>query len=64
MCQDIFEALPVDTPSLASPIQPFHQDIAHVVVNLFETAVVPLHSVVVVVPSERCVQPLKQFTQA
>ena len=64
MCQDIFAALPIDTPSLASPIQPLPEDMAYVVVKLFETAEVPLHSVVVVVPSEFCGQPLKQCTQA
>ena len=64
VCQYIFEALPVETPSLASPIQPLHQDIARLGVKLFETAEVPLHSIVVVVPSEFRVELLTQFAQA
>jgi hypothetical protein len=49
---------------LAAPIEPREQEIPRPVGTLFETAEVPLHSKVVIVPVEFRVQPLAQDTQA
>src|SRR5712692_2191881 len=52
-------AVPVVATSLATPIEPLHQDTYGSVKELLQTGSIPVHSVVIVVPTELDIQPLK-----
>jgi len=56
MIQQVFEALPVETPTLASSVQPLQQNLHCPTVELFQPDSIPFHSVVVVIPAELAVQ--------
>ena len=57
------EALPVVTVPLASPIEPLQEDAQRAIEELLEARTVPVHSVVMVIPSEFAVQLLKQHSE-
>ncbi len=46
------EALPVIAGPLAPPIEPLQESTYHAVEELLEARAVPVHSVVIVIPSE------------
>jgi hypothetical protein len=54
--EQIFEALPVKTPTLASSVQPLQQNLYCPAIELLDSNSIPFHSVVVVVPTELSVQ--------
>jgi hypothetical protein len=56
MIQQVFEALPVETPALAYSVRPLHQDLHRPTVELLNPDRIPFHSIVVVVPTELPVQ--------
>ena len=53
-------ALPGITVALATPIEPLHQDTYGSVKELLQTGSIPVHSIVIGVPTELAMQPLKQ----
>ncbi len=64
MIQQVFEALPVETPTLASSVQPLQQNLHCPTVELFQPDSIPFHSVVVVIPSELAVQLREEHVEA
>ena len=54
--QEIVEALPVETPTLASSVQPLPQNLHCPTMELLQSDSIPVHSVVVVIPTELAVQ--------
>ena len=56
MIQQVFEALPVEAPALASSVQPLQQNLHRSSVELLDSNSIPFHSVVVVIPTELPVQ--------
>ncbi len=64
MIQQVFEALPVETPTLASSVQPLQQDRHCPTVELFQPNSIPFHSVVVVIPSQLPVQLREEHLQS
>ena len=57
--EDFCGAVPVVATSLATPIAPLHQETYGAVKALLQPGSIPVHSVVIVVPTERDIQPLK-----
>ncbi len=62
MRHQLLETVPVETATLASPIQPLPQKLHDLSVKFFEATVISAHSVVVVVPSELHPHLLKELT--
>ena len=56
MVEQIFEAFPVETPTLASSVQPLQQNLHRPAVKLLNPNSIPFHSVVVEIPTELPVQ--------
>jgi hypothetical protein len=61
--KESLEALPVIAGPLASPIKPLQESTYHAVEELLEARTVPVHSIVVVIPSEFAVSLLEQLAE-
>jgi hypothetical protein len=62
--QELIEALPIVTASLASPIKPFEQNPHSLLEKLSQTGIVPNYPVVVVIPSELGIQLPEQHVKS
>jgi hypothetical protein len=56
MIHQVFEALPVEAPTLASSVQPLQQNLQRPAVELLQSDSIAFHSIVVVIPTELPVQ--------
>ena len=64
MIEQIVEALPVETPALAPPVQPFEQYPCRLPVELVQPVRVVHHSVVVVIPTKLQLQLREEQSKA